>query len=439
MRANHGWPAGVAGLWLMTGLACAADPAGEAVIMPAVPAAQSPVETKRDDRNPDLLFHRSVYFSAKRGAAWLKSMQRPDGLFVYGWIPSLNRALPGENHLRQAGAAAALARAAAASVDREMALAARQAIVVLLSSFTEVDPADPERRRPTLPPADANPVGFAGLLLLAISELPEPTDALLDHGERLARFIAQRQRPDGSIDISASLEGDATDAPGGIDYYPGEALYGLLRSYANRPQPWKLEVVAKALPYYRQSFHQEPRMAFVPWQTAAMAEAYTITRKKEYADFAFEMVDFLRPMQYLDGSHASAGWVGGFASHEGRIVRTPPGITTACYAEALAEACRVAELQGDSDRLARTKSSLELALAFLMANQYSVNTATHFEKWYARKLNGAFHASVEDGTIRIDYAQHALFAMAQYLNHVARFENPDQEKMRLAPDSPRAN
>src|SRR5262249_38131546 len=152
----------------------------------------------------------------------------------YGWIPSLNRPLPEDNYLRQAGATAAMARAATFSRDPELAIASGQAVLVLLSSFTEKDEKNPPLRRPTLAPADANPVGFSALLLLAISELPNPNDSLIEQGEQLARFIQSRQREDGSIDVSNSLlqdDDDRKDSPEAIAYYPGEALYALMRSY----------------------------------------------------------------------------------------------------------------------------------------------------------------------------------------------------------------
>ena len=100
---------------------------------------------------------------------------------------------------------AALARAAAATGNAELALSARQATVVLLASYTQQDPENAEIRKPTLPPGEANPVGFAGLLLLAISELPPagpakaedattPSKAVYEHADRLGRFIASRQQ-----------------------------------------------------------------------------------------------------------------------------------------------------------------------------------------------------------------------------------------------------
>lgn len=397
--------------------------AEEASSPPIQAAAQTPSENAAAAVTlPDqyTLYRREVAQSAHRGARWLLSSQKPDGLFVYGWNPALNRPLPDNNLLRQAGSAAALARAGTVFHDNEITLAARQAILVLLTTYTEPDEKNPEMRRCILAPADNHPVGFNALLLLAISELNDPSDALLEQGDALARYLVSRQKSDGSIDLNCSLADDATtfdDA--GIDYYPGEALYALMRSHTRRPAPWKLEAVTKAFAFYRGHWKEKPSMAFVPWQTAAYTEAYLLTQDARFAEFVFEMNDWLATLQYVDPHSADPTWIGGFGSFDqSRPLRTPPGATTGSCAEALVDAYRVAELVKDTRRTHAYRMALDLANQFLMANQYSVTGYPHFEAWFSRKLNGAFYGSVEDGTVRIDFTQHAVCAMTHYLTHV---------------------
>lgn len=379
-------------------------------------------------KDPYMLFCKSVQMSSYRAAKWLHSMQRPDGLFVYGWIPSLNRPLPEDNYLRQAGAAAAMGRAANFSRDPELAMASSQAVFVLLSSFTEKDEKNPQIRKPTLSPADANPVGFSALLLLAISEQPNPNESLLEQGEQLARFIQSRQRANGSIDVSNSLLEEGEDSTEAISYYPGEALYALMRSYPNKPEAWKLEVVKKAFDFYVQRWREKPMPAFVPWQSSAYTEAFLLTGDRRYAEFVFMMNDWMLQLQYIEPQRtqanmltgkAATGWLGGFGAYEyGHVVAATPGITTACYAEGLVDACRVAKVAGDQERLRLYRNAVDAAFMFLISNQYASSRMPHFDAWYSAKLSGAFHASVVDGTVRIDYAQHAINAMVQYLTHV---------------------
>src|SRR5205807_8600002 len=103
---------------------------------------------------------------------------------------------------------------------------------------TAPDTQSPRGRSLTLPPAVVNSLAAAGLLVLAINELPSPGEDLLQQSEELCTFIGRQQRDDGSLNYTGEEQGAQND-PDGINYYPGEALYGLMRSQQYRPAPWK--------------------------------------------------------------------------------------------------------------------------------------------------------------------------------------------------------
>jgi hypothetical protein len=378
-----------------------------------------------------------MHLSVQRGADWLFRVNRPDGRFVYGFLPATSTIMEGDHYLRQAGAALALARAARYTGDERHAARATQAVLTLLGDTT-VAADNPQVRHTTLPSAVVNRLAAAGLLVLAISELQAPEKDLLEPSEQLCNYIRRQQRPDGSLsyaDNPSSTEGRqagstegrqagepqaaAQDADG-INYYPGEALYGLMCSQARRPAAWKTEVVRKALAYYLPWWRAHKNMAFVPWQTAAYTEAYLATKEQAFADAVYEMNDWLCGLQYerLDPQHPL--WVGGFMTWaDGKPVEAPPQVGSACYAESLAAACRVARQTADLPRYRRYSEALERCLQFLTTLQFTESNTQHFAAWYRPRLLGAFHASDQDGNLRIDYTQHALSAMVQYLTYLA--------------------
>ncbi|MBY0522570.1 MAG: hypothetical protein K2R98_04205 [Gemmataceae bacterium] len=354
--------------------------------------------------------------SAQRGADWLMRANRPDGRFEYGFLPALKSRMEGDHYLRQAGAAFALARAARYFGDERHTAVARQAVLTLLADTTT----DEKKtvRYTTLPSMVVNRLAAAGLLVLAINELPEATNELLEQSEQLCNYIRQQQQADGSL-CYTDAPGDpkaSADDPDGINYYPGEALAGLMRSQQVRPAPWKTDLARKALAFYRPWWQKNKNMAFVPWQSAAFAEAYLLTGEKPFADFVAEMNDWICTLQYtmLDPRHPL--WIGGFMGWmDGKAISSPPQIGSAAYAEGLAEACRAMKKAGDRERLHKYGEALERCLQFTATLQYSEANTQHFADWYRPRLLGGFHASDQDGNLRIDYTQHAICAQVRYL------------------------
>jgi len=367
------------------------------------------------------LLQRQMYQSARRGADWLRRANRPDGRFQYGYVPALAVGLEGDHYLRQTGAAFALARAARFFADDGHAAVARQALLALLLD-TRPDPRNARARYTSLPPAAVNRLAAAGLLVLAINELPDPGADLLEESEQLCAYIRGQQRADGSLDYGDGFTDTPADKadPDGINYYPGEALYALMRSQRHRPAPWKTDVLRRARAYYLPWWRAHKNMALVPWQTAAYAEAYLATKERPFAECVYEMTDWLCEEQYtqLDPRHPL--WVGGFMGWvDGKQALVPPQVGSAAYAEGLADACRVARQAADLQRYRRYHEALERCLQFVTTLQYTDANTRHFADWYRPVLLGAFYASHQDGTLRIDYTQHAVCALVQYLTDVA--------------------
>ena len=355
-----------------------------------------------------------MYLSARRGADWLCRANQSDGRFIQGYLPALKAPLEGDHYLRQAGAAFALARAAHFLNQEHYAAVARQAILTLLLETT-TDPHDPRERYTTLPPVLINRLGAGALLILAINELPSPGEDLLEQSEQLCTFIRKQQGTDGALSYS-DPKGEGEVDPEGINSYPGEALYALMRSQQYRPAAWKTEVVRKALAYHRSWWRGHKTMALIPWQTAAYSEAYLLTKEQDFAEFVTEMTDWLCGFQYVQLDPQHPLWIGGFReTPSGQPFAGAPQITSGCYAEGLAEACRVVRQVGDSTRSSQYREALERCLQFLTTLQYTEANTQHFADWYRPVLVGAFHASHQDGNLRIDYTQHAVSALVQYL------------------------
>ena len=409
--------------------------AGEPVVAPAPkrlpvaparltappPADAAPFKPSRDLSRLKPLT-RQLYLAAVRGSGWLDRMNEKKGRFVHGWLPALNTPLEGDHALRQAGAAFALARAARFLQEDGHAARAAQAVLALLEDT--VLSQDKKCRMPVLPSTIVNRVAATSLLILAMNELPNTDASLLMLSEQLCEFLRRQQQADGSFLLCEPIAGGTAvklDSERTAEY-PGMALCALMRSYEKKPADWKLAAVRKAMPFYMKWWRDHKHCEFVLWHSAAYAEAFLASKDKAFAEAVLEMNDWVCSLQHerLDPTHPQ--WMGGFQNvADGKTVSSPPDVSSAVCAGALAEACRVTRQMGDLARHERYTAAVERGLQFLAALQYTESDTQHFAEWYRNdRLVGGFHASHTDGNLRLDYNQHAVSALVQYLRYVAQ-------------------
>jgi hypothetical protein len=391
---------------------------------PGAAARPQPAAGKPPGRDParSTLVQQQMFASAQRGASWLRRCARPDGRFSYVAAPALRLGNESDHYLRQTGAAVALARSARFFEDEPTAAAATQIILRLMLATAPDDAKNPQLRCTTVPSSAVNRLAAAGLLVQAIHELPAPAADLLAQADQLCNYIRSRQKADGSLSAADASEGvaAAVETPEAADAFAAEALYGLARSAQRRPAPWKAEVLRKALTYYHPRWQARKGLAASARLTGAWAEAFLATSERAFADAALEICDWLGTLQYQQLDPQRALWVGGFMSWaDGRPLPQPPEIDSARHLEALAEGCRVARRLGDAQRHPRYRETVERGLQFLVTLQYTAGNTQHFAEWYQRELAGAFHASHQDGNLRLDYTQHAVGALLHYLTYVA--------------------
>jgi hypothetical protein len=379
---------------------------------PAAPAAKSRDLTKLTPGQ------RLCYISAHQAMEWLRRTNRQDGKFVYGLLPDLRVALDGDSFTAQGGAVFALARAARYFGDGPSLAISRQALLTLLLETT-LDSRDKSIRYTAAPAHLVNRLSSEGQLVLAIHELPAPGKDLLELADQLCNHLRLQQQPSGALQVTETGDDPKLAARDDALECAGIALQGVLRSQKLQPAAWKLEIVRKERAFSRSCWQQKRSFALAVSHTPAWAEAYLLTQDQGYADDVYAMADWLCSLQYDQGDSVRAAWVGGFRPwHDGQALPLPPDIRSAEAAESLGAACRVARAAGDLPRWQRYSRALEGSLPFLRSLQYTENRMQHFAENYRPALLGGFHASAQDGKLRIDYTHHALSALVLYLEHV---------------------
>jgi hypothetical protein len=310
----------------------------------------------------------------------------------------------------------ALARAARYLNNKDFAAIATQAVLRFLDDTV----VDSERgQRCAGPTVNADHLAAAGLLVSAINELPLPQADVLDKSEQLCRFIVSCQEKSGGLRCGNGTANSKGEFDYGVDgCAAGQALCGLMASQRHRPDESKTKVVHNALGFYYAWWKGHRNAELAASQSPAYAEAFLISKSQDFADAVFDMNDWLCSLQYsqLDPRHQE--WWGGFrASSDDAGV---PHVHGSAYAVALAAGCRVARQVGDAQRFDKQyRPALELWRTYVARLQYLEANTQHFDPAYRRKhLLGGFHASTEDGTLRIDFTAQAVGALLQYLDGV---------------------
>ena len=384
----------------------------------AAPAARKPApfdRFRKYDQLPDLT--RQLVFATQRGMEWMSrdGIHQSNGRLIPGLNPALGKTTEDDHFLRQTVGALALARSARLTGDEKYAVRTAQTILSLLSE-TRRDTANPAIRIPSQPSAVCNRVASASYLCLAIYELPGASPEMIGAAEELCGYIRTQLQPNGTIQFN-----DAEDAPADAEaanLYAGPVLYALTLSNRTAAADWKKEAIRKTTAVYRKHFQSAPRMTFVPWMTAACVEAHLQTKEAFYADFAFEMNDWLRKLQYEQLEAGKAMWRGGFPTvSEGKLAQTAPTSETAYYAMSLSECCRLIRNMDrpDTDRYDNYRKGAVRALQFLTTLQYGDDNTQHFAAHFRPAVLGSFHPSASDGMIRTDQTAMCVNAFATFL------------------------
>lgn len=350
------------------------------------------------------------------GSSWMAKMHQPHGRFHNGYNPALRQTINGEDDLKQARIALAMAQAAKFSGDQRHAAIAGQTILALLSA-TKISPTDPNCRVPVQPSFLCNRVGFAAMLALAIYELPGVSEKLIEDAERLCAFLRTQLRNDGSIEIvdGASKPNDSDAA----NEYPGFALHSLAASNRVRPAEWKKEAVQRGIVHYYNAFRAKPHPLMAAILTAAACELYLQTKSNDAATAMFAMNDWLCTLQIDASEPRMLQWAGGFRIvANGQATNDPPSTAaTGVYVQSLACAYQLARATGDATREAKYLPVLKSAANFLCGLQFLEVNTRHFDNTFrVNTLIGAFYLSPVDGNIHTDATACALTGLLRFLS-----------------------
>ena len=150
----------------------------------------------------------------------------------------------------------------------------------------------------------------------------------------------------------------------------------------------------------------------MPWHTQACASLYAQTGRREFADFVFEINDWLLPMQQWDG--LAPDLRGRFYNPRRPDFGPPHAASTGAYLEGLADAAALARATGDRTRAEVYDRAVGRGLRSLRQLQFRDERDAFYISKRKRGL-GALRTEVYDNAVRVDSAAHALAAAIKIL------------------------
>ncbi len=323
----------------------------------------------------------------------------------YKYWPSRGEWSPADNAIRRFLASLSLARLAEYRASPKLRLAARDNLRHNLSRYFR---AIGDGRGAIVETTGAK-LGAAAVAGLAILENHYRSE-FIEELHMLARgieYLVDRKNGFRTFLFPTERDGD------NWNFYSGEALLFWTEALRREMEfaPTLDQCIATFLTCRRRHL-RNPNPAFVPWHTQVCASMHALTKNREFANFAFEMSDWLLPMQQWDEVYDDMR--GRFYSPRHPEWGPPHAASTGAYCEGLADALALAKCFGYSTRASRYSIALARGFRSLRQLQFR-NSIDAFYVSRRDRVIGALRTEVYDNSIRLDSAAHALLAALKVL------------------------
>lgn len=333
-----------------------------------------------------------------RLAEYMVYRQLDTGLFTYEYEPATNQYSNENNLLRQIGASLAMAVHATWSGAAASSAAADMGIRYHLQGLTDLPHLD---RASFIATADqSNKLGVSALLCLAMTEHPQ-SQQFTDEIERLVNGMLWLQRPSGMF-VTTFPPAEEIKSQ---NYFPGEALLAMASQFRRQPSARIADAFDRAINFYRDYFRKHRSTTFAPFQISAFSIMAKRTKRSDYAEYVFELADWLADKQLNASNSRYPQLWGGISGNESNHV----GVSTTSYLNAIADALSLAKAVDDSKRVQRYEQVVRLAARFVIQLQIRPHEAYFIRS--PQDAVGGIRATPSWPRLRIDHCQHALMAL----------------------------
>jgi hypothetical protein len=346
----------------------------------------------------------SMIESAVEGGRYLASAVRPDGRFIYSYLPKTDREKDDYNILRHGGSVYSLLELYRVQPDPELLAAAERGLAYLQSYMQPCPNLDA-----ALCVVEGGHIKLGGnaLAIVAIAEYVAATgnDELLGTARRLAEWIISIQDESGGFVPHKISWPAGAPSPFVSGYYPGEALLALVRLYNQDADPRWLAAARKAalwLITVRDGGKSTDQLAHDHWLSYGLNELYRLDPDPVFAEHTFRITEAIIQAQNTRPEGLNRDWLGSFYN--------PPRSTpTATRTEALRAAFELAVYMHDFATAREITRAYCLGVSFQLRTQFRAESAMYLVD--PQRVLGGFRRSLTNYELRNDYTQHNISSL----------------------------
>ncbi|MCK5809171.1 hypothetical protein KAH37_09325 [bacterium] len=321
--------------------------------------------------------------------------QHKDGHYLYMYYPGKGED-PGDAWcLRDLNAVYVYAKIAADNKDAKLMASVKKNIALYRSAIVHqtVNGIDYDFVKWEQPRKDSS-VASSAFLLGAMLHVNDP--AYKSDMKKLSDSILKLQNPDGMwrTDFIKPLRE--------IDqlFFPGETMLAMMEYYKYSGDKKIKAAVAKAFPYYVNFWKNKKEGPFVPWQIRAYAQMYDVDPQKKYADFVFDLADWMlnkfTPLT-MDVGYGRAGALNRMYA------------STGVYMEGLATAYDVAVKAKDAKRAEKYARAIHGGSGYALGLQWKEADGFRYPK--PKVILGGLVMKPFNSEMRLDSTYHSVSAL----------------------------
>lgn len=340
--------------------------------------------------------------AARQAGQYLTRSVGPDGRFAYLYHPDTDTTVGVYNILRHAGTVYAMLELYEQTQDEMVLAAARRAVDYLIATVRPMTIGNID----VLCVVEDREVKLGGnaLTVLALTQYIKATGDRehLPLAQKLAGFMSAVQGDNGAFRVHKASYPEGRISDFVSSYYPGEAIFALLRLNQIDSDPRWIEVAARATRYLievRDAGRAVEQTEPDHWLLYGLSELYRVRPEPVYLDHARRVAAAVLLPQLLDP--AAPDWRGGFFD--------PPRSTpTSTRVEGLLAAARLLRDAGELAQARSLHDAARLGGTFVLRTQIGPELAMYFPD--PQRAIGGVRPDLTGTDLRIDYAQHAISA-----------------------------